>query len=165
MLALDKHATSYHDLLSLLFKAMEEEENKVLQSEKTTEAMFRAAKSGNIMVLKFIFNYNPNLFMEVNPQGQNLLHIAISNRQKSVFLLILQKGAYKNMLALHVDREGNNILHLAGKLAAEERFGSPIHQFLIHSEELWFRVDCIIHHVRYTILYIFPLPNLMSICF
>jgi len=108
MLALDKHATSYHDLLSLLFKAMEEEENKVLQSVKTTKAMFRAAKSGNIMVLKFIFNYNPNLFMEVNPQGQNLLHIAISNRQKGVFCLILHMGAYKNMLALHVDREGNS---------------------------------------------------------
>jgi len=53
----------------------------------------------------------------------------------------------------------------AEKLAAEERFGSPIHQFLIYSEELWFQVDCIIHCVRYTIIYIFPLPNLMSICF
>ncbi|XP_073224021.1 uncharacterized protein [Cicer arietinum] len=135
----NKHATGYRDFLRLFFNALEEEDTQVLQSEKAKEAMFSAAKSGNFMVLDYLFNYNPNLFLEVNSQGENLLQIAISNRQTSVFRLIFHKGAYRNILALHVDSKGNNILHLAGKLAAEGRFGSPINQFIIHSEELWFQ--------------------------
>lgn len=147
MLAFNKHATGYRDFLRLFFNALEEEDTQVLQSEKAKEAMFSAAKSGNFMVLDYLFNYNPNLFLEVNSQGENLLQIAISNRQTSVFRLIFHKGAYRNILALHVDSKGNNILHLAGKLAAEGRFGSPINQFIIHSEELWFQVHCIIPHL------------------
>lgn len=145
MPAFNKHAPGYCALLSWLFEAMEEEqEDEFLQYTYAKKAMFDAAKSGNTMILEFIFNYNPNLFMEVNSEGQNLLHVAILCRQASVYRLILSKGAYKNILTQRVDHEGNNALHLAGKLAANERFGSPIHQLLIPSEELWFKVhlDC-----------------------
>ena len=111
-----------------------------MQSIKTTKAMFDAAKSGNIIILDFIFDYNPNLFMKVNSKGQSILHIAILYRKGSVYRLIFKKGSYKNVLVQHIDHDRNNILHLAGMFAAEERFGSPTHQALICSEELWFKV-------------------------
>jgi hypothetical protein len=141
---LQKHASGYKDFLRSLFERIEEEEeDQLVQSIKTSKAMFEAAKSGNIIILDFIFNYNPNLFMEVNSKGQSILHIAILYRKGSVYRLIFKKGSYKNVLVQHIDHKGNNILHLAGKFTVEERFGSPTHQALICSEELWFKVHYI----------------------
>ncbi|XP_027367768.1 uncharacterized protein LOC113873709 [Abrus precatorius] len=135
-LPLCQNAPGYQDILSLLFEGMEEE---FLNSERTSEAMFDAAKSGNVMILEFIFKYNPALLTKVNSEGQSLLHIAILHRHVTVYRLIKSKGAYKNVMLQLVDYDGNNVLHLAGKLAAEGRFGSPMHQVLICSEELWFK--------------------------
>ena len=133
MLAFDHDALGYRDILSSFFKLMEEEEFP--NNARISKTMYDAAKSGNDMILEFIFRYNPNLFIKVNSKGQSLLHIAILYRQVNVYRLILSKGAYKDAIVQVVDYEGNNVLHLAGKLAAEERFGSPIHQVLICSEE------------------------------
>ena len=138
MLAFDQSAPGYRDILRSLFKLMEEEEFP--NSARMSKAMFDVAKSGNVMILKFILKCNPNLLLKVNSNGQSLLHSAILYRRVSVYRLILSKGAYKNAIMQLVDNEGNNVLHMAGKLAAEERFGSPIHQVLICSEELWFKV-------------------------
>ena len=138
MLAFDQSALGYGDILSSLFKFMEEEEFP--NSARTSKAMFDAAKSGNVMILKFLLKCNPNLLMKVNSNGQSLLHIAILYRQVSIYRLILSKGAYKNVIMPLVDHGGNNVLHMAGKLAAEERFGAPICEVLICSEELWFKV-------------------------
>ena len=135
---LDESTPGYRDILSSLFKLMEEEE--IPSSTRTSKAMFDAAKSGNVMILKFLLKCNPNLLLKVNSNGQSLLHIAILYRQVSIYKLILSKGAYKNAIMGLVDHEGNNVLHMAGKLAAEGRFGSPVHQVLVCSEELWFKV-------------------------
>ena len=142
MLAFDKDAPGYRGLLDSLFKLMVEEED-FPNSERMSKAMFDAAKSGNVKILEFILNYNPKLLTKMNSEGQTLLHIAILYRKVSVYLLIVSMGAYKNAIVQEVDHEGNNVLHLAGKLVAEGRFGS-INQVLILSEELWFKV-----HPRY----------------
>jgi len=40
-----------------------------------------------------------------------------------------------------VDFEGNNVLHLAGKMAQpEERFGLSTKYVLMRNEEIWFQV-------------------------
>lgn len=142
MLAFEKKAPRYKDLISLLFDGIEEEEDEFLQYKKTSKIMFDAAQVGNTLILEYIFSYDPNMFMEVNNEGQSILHIAILNRQESVYDLILSKGSYKNVLVQIVDRGGNNVLHLAGKLIASEgRLGSPqLHQDLICKEEKWFKV-------------------------
>ncbi|XP_061337472.1 uncharacterized protein LOC133284472 [Gastrolobium bilobum] len=124
----------YRDIISCLFKGMKDE---FLNSVRTSEAMFAAAKSGNAIILEYILKYNPILLMKVDSNGQSILHIAILYRHKSVYRLIMSKGAYKNVILQLVDCDGNNVLHLAGKLSAEERFGScPV---LICSEEMWFK--------------------------
>ena len=55
---LDESTSSYQDILSSLFKLMEEEE--IPSSIRTSKAMFDAAKSGNVMILKFLLKCNPN---------------------------------------------------------------------------------------------------------
>ncbi|KAL4358239.1 hypothetical protein AHAS_Ahas09G0266800 [Arachis hypogaea] len=125
----------YQEILNLLFKFMEEDFSN---SEGTSKAMFDAAKSGNILILKLILEYNPNLLTKINGDGQSLLHVAILYRQAAIYRIIRSNGAYKFANMLQVDKEGNNVLHMAAKLVPQVKFGSLINQASILSEELWF---------------------------
>ena len=115
MLAFDEGAPSYRDILSSLFKLMEEEEFP--NSARTSIAMFDAAKSGNIMILEFILKCNPNLLLKVDSSAKLTSHcnfiltsICIPTRppqkkSRSVYQLILSKGAYKNAIMQLVEHE------------------------------------------------------------
>ena len=117
------------------------EEEDPLNCVKSSRAMFDAAKSGNVMILELLFRCNPDLLMEVNSTRQSLLHIAILYRQETVYRLILGTGTSKNVMMQLVDFDGNNVLHLAGRLPPEGRFESTTRHVLMRSEELWFQVD------------------------
>ncbi|MED6198218.1 hypothetical protein PIB30_064047 [Stylosanthes scabra] len=127
--------TGYQHILSLLFKLMEED---FPNSEGTSKAMFDAAKSGNILILKLILEFNPNLLTQVNCEGQSLLHIAILYRQAAIYRLIRRNAAYESANMLQVDEEGNNVLHMAAKLVPEVKFVSLMNLASTLSEELWF---------------------------
>ncbi|MED6179825.1 hypothetical protein PIB30_004469 [Stylosanthes scabra] len=125
----------YQDVLSSLFNLTDEDFSN---PEGTSKAMFDAAKSGNILILKLILEFNPNLLTKVNCEGQSLLHIAILYRQAAIYRLIRCNGAYKFANMLQVDKKGNNVLHMAAKLVPQVKYGSLISQASILSEELWF---------------------------
>ncbi|KAK7332082.1 hypothetical protein VNO80_28829 [Phaseolus coccineus] len=135
-----KETIGPQDIVSWLFKGLEEE-NESLNNAQLSKAMFDAAKSGNIMVLEFLFKYYPYLLFEVDSREQrNLLHIAILYRQKTVYRLILNQGDSKNVMIQLVDFEDNNVLHLAGKMAQpEEKFGFSRKYVLMREEEIWFQ--------------------------
>ncbi|CAJ1961993.1 unnamed protein product [Sphenostylis stenocarpa] len=139
-LSLFKETIGHQDIVSSLFKGMEQEKES-LNNVQLSKAMFDAAKSGNIVILEFLFKYHPYLLFEVDSREQrNLLHIAILYRQETVYRLILNQGDSKNVMIQLVDFEGNNVLHLAGKLAQPEaRFGLPRTYVLMRKEEIWFK--------------------------
>ncbi|KAL9321080.1 hypothetical protein ACSQ67_012919 [Phaseolus vulgaris] len=138
--SLFKKVTGHQDIVSSLFKGMEKE-NESLNNAQLSNAMFAAAKSGNITILKFLFKHYPYLLFEVDSVEQrNLLHIAILYRQETVYKLILKQGDSKNVMIQLIDFEGNNVLHLAGKMAQpEERFGLSTKYVFMREEEIWFR--------------------------
>ncbi|XP_029130096.1 uncharacterized protein LOC114916796 isoform X2 [Cajanus cajan] len=134
-----KETVGHQDIINSLFKGMEEEK-EALNSEQLSKALFDAAKSGNIMILERLFMYHPDLLFEVDSTEQrSLLHIAILYRQETVYRLILSKGASKNVMMQLIDFEGNNVLHLAGKLAPEERFALSTNHVIMRCEEKWFK--------------------------
>jgi len=139
MVALSKEITDHRDLVSSMFKGIEEVKES-LNSVQLSKAMFDAAKSGNIMILEHLFEYQPDLLFEVDSEQRTLLHIAIIYRQQHIYRLILSKGDSKNVMTRLVDFEGNNVLHLAGKLAPEQSFGLSTDHVLMRREELWFQV-------------------------
>jgi len=113
----------------------------IINYAQLSKAMFDAAKSGNTNILKHLLEYHPHLLFEVNSSNQSLLHIAIIHRQKSVYKLILSKGTAKNVMTELVDSEGNNVLHLAGKMGQpKEKSKFSTHHVLMSSEERWFQV-------------------------
>ncbi|KAL2341009.1 hypothetical protein Fmac_008949 [Flemingia macrophylla] len=129
----------HQDIVSSLFKGMEEEK-EAFNSEQLSKALFDAAKSGNIMILECLFMYHPDLLFEVDSTEQrNLLHIAILYRQEALYRLILSKGASMNVMMQLIDFEGNNVLHLAGKLPPEERCALSTKHVIMRCEEKWFK--------------------------
>jgi len=163
MIAWSQEAIGDEDIVRSLFKGMEKEKES-LSYAKLSAAMFDAAKYGNIMILKFIFKYYPDLLFEVDSTKQrNLLHIAILHRQEAVYKLILKQGDFKNLMVQLVDFKGNNVLHLAAKLdEPEHKFGLSTNYVQMRTEETWFQVYMwhfsITDMFIYLIFFFLPIP-------
>ncbi|CAI9773342.1 unnamed protein product [Fraxinus pennsylvanica] len=94
----------------------------------------------NVEFLTLLTDSYPDLFWEVNKEYHSIFHVALINRQEKVFNLIYQIGAVRNLITLYKDQEGNNILHLAGKLAPPSRLKIVSGAALQMQRELqWFK--------------------------
>ena len=108
--------------------------------------LFDAAEFGNVEFLIILIRSYPNIIWITNDFHQSLFHIAVINRQQSVFNLIYEIGAVKKIILTYVDSYKQNILHLAGKLAPPSRLNLvPGAALQMQQELLWFKVGvCII---------------------
>ncbi|KAI3443539.1 hypothetical protein Pfo_000204 [Paulownia fortunei] len=76
-----------------------------------------ASSSGNSEIIEEILEPFPPAIWSRNRMGQNIFLLAVANRQENVFNLLYQMSEHKKLATQLRDVEGNNILHLAGKLA------------------------------------------------
>ncbi|CAJ1961999.1 unnamed protein product [Sphenostylis stenocarpa] len=130
---------AHQGIVCSVFNGMEREQETINHAQ-VSKAMFDAAESGNIRILKRLFKYHPDLLFEVNSSKQSLLHVAILHRQQSVYRLILSKGAAKSVLIQLADIEDNTVLHLAAKMTQpKEKSGLTAYYVLMRSEERWFQ--------------------------
>jgi len=144
--ALCEETVGYQNIVDSVYNGMEKEKETINYAQ-LSKAMFDAAKSGNTNILELLLECHPHLLFEVNSSNQSLLHIAILHRQKSVYKLILSKRAAKNVMTKLVDSEGNNVLHLAGKMGQpKENSEFSTHHVLMSSEERWFQVRIYLHY-------------------
>ncbi|XP_042021650.1 ankyrin repeat-containing protein At2g01680-like isoform X2 [Salvia splendens] len=66
---------------------------------------------------------------------------AVRRRYNRVFSLMLELGGTKDLVASYIDDDGNNILHLAGKLAPQNQLDNiPGAPWQMQREVLWFKV-------------------------
>ncbi|CAA2960300.1 Hypothetical predicted protein [Olea europaea subsp. europaea] len=83
-------------------------------------------------------------FVPYVPYAQNnnsIFHLAVTRLQEKVFCLIDHTGAIKDLLMIFRDKSGNNILHLATKLAPSSRLDSVSGVALQKQRELlWFKM-------------------------
>ncbi|XP_057985756.1 uncharacterized protein LOC110652274 isoform X2 [Hevea brasiliensis] len=80
-----------------------------------------AAELGIYEIMEEIMESFPHAIWFSDNENHNLFHIAVMNRQENVFNLLYQISDYKHRLLVSEDIFGNNILHLAGKLAPQHR--------------------------------------------
>ncbi|KAH6822113.1 hypothetical protein C2S53_020194, partial [Perilla frutescens var. hirtella] len=115
------------------------DEPTVLELMKNPSILHDAAKVGNVELITMVTLEYPNLIWKTDNNGYTIFHIAVIYRRENVFRLIHQIGARKHFVAISKDENGNNILHLAAKLA-------PLNARKISSESLmqrevkWFKV-------------------------
>ncbi|KAL0442318.1 UNVERIFIED_CONTAM: Ankyrin repeat-containing protein ITN1 [Sesamum latifolium] len=83
---------------------------------------------------------DPDLIWKIDGNKHYMFHTAVLHRQENVFSLIHQIGSMKELIAISLDNNCNNILHLAGKLAPPDRLkivsGAALQ---MQRELLWFK--------------------------
>ncbi|KAK3189935.1 hypothetical protein Dsin_029496 [Dipteronia sinensis] len=90
----------------------------IIKDEITKPSIFwfDAARLGNSGFLYALISSYPSLVHELDGDGRTIFHVAIYYNQIEVFRLINEIGDFnKEIIAAHVDRYANNILHLAAK--------------------------------------------------
>ena len=101
-----------------------------------------AARVGNVEFVRVLLHKNPKLLLMVDGSGKNIFHIAVENRQHSVFNLIYDmKLFHLDDLLYHFNEENISLLELAAKRADPghlDRVSGAV--FQMHQELLWFKV-------------------------
>ena len=110
-------------------------------SDHVKTFLFEAAKMGNAELLIIVIRSYPDLLWTIDGKCRSIFHIAVLHRQKTVFNLIYEIGAIKDMILTYVDDKNQNILHLAGQLAPPSQLNMVSGAaFQMQWEMLWFKV-------------------------
>ncbi|XP_016486409.1 uncharacterized protein LOC107806705 isoform X2 [Nicotiana tabacum] len=111
------------------------------------KAVLLAASSGIPEIIEEIVDCYPDAIWFVNSENHNLFHLAVINRHEKVFNFIYQLSLYKHLVTTDEDTSGNNILHMAGKLAPLGRLNLISGAALQMQRELqWFQeVEKFVH--------------------
>ncbi|CAI9773348.1 unnamed protein product [Fraxinus pennsylvanica] len=91
------------------------------------------AEIRNVEFLTLLIQSYPDLIWKLNSNRYSIFHIAVINRQEKVLSLIHHIGAVKDLITLYKDDKGNNILHLAGKLAPPNRLNIEVEKIVPYS--------------------------------
>ncbi|PWA95269.1 hypothetical protein CTI12_AA051640 [Artemisia annua] len=78
--------------------------------------LFLAAEVGNSVFIYEVIRLYPELLLEVNDTNQSIFHVAVSCRREDIFSLLYEVGSTKDRILTLEDKNGNNMLHLAGIL-------------------------------------------------
>ena len=104
----------------------------------------------------------PNIIWATDKDGRSLFHIAVINRQESVFNLLYETVAVKETILTYVMKGKNeNVMHLAGYLAPLNRLNIISRAALqMQRELLWFKVGVSMYYFSFLFLCMFTLTNL-----
>lgn len=82
---------------------------------KSTPLLIAAIK-GIMPIVEEMLKQHPQAVEHLNKKEQNILHLAIRNRQKEILNLIKNKPTLMSKLNERIDRNGNTILHHAADM-------------------------------------------------
>lgn len=107
-----------------------------------SQLLFDAAEVGNFDFLAQLIGSYPDLIWELDDNFRSIIHIAVLHRHATIFNLIHDLFLIKDIIVTYTDvNDGNNLLHLAAKLAPPNRLqlvsGAA---FQMKYELLWFKV-------------------------
>ncbi|KAL7089704.1 hypothetical protein ACP275_13G199900 [Erythranthe tilingii] len=118
----------------------EDVETTRVVTKNTTKLFFIAAESGNEEFLVELIRRYPDFLYKVNESKQSIFHIAVLHRYVKVFNLLYELRGAKDLMATYVDKDGNNMLHLAAKLAPQNQLNViPGAALQMQREVLWYK--------------------------
>ncbi|KAK9064275.1 hypothetical protein SSX86_015655 [Deinandra increscens subsp. villosa] len=103
-------------------------------------AILEATKQNAYKVVKIIVSEFPNAIWSINEDGHNIIQCAVINRSETVYNMLYQMSEHKNIYKTIKDPLGNNLLHLAARLAPDNKL-NPISgaALQIQFELQWFK--------------------------
>ncbi|KAL9147727.1 hypothetical protein ABFS82_13G190600 [Erythranthe guttata] len=118
----------------------EDVETTRVVTKNTTKLFFIAAESGNEEFLVELIRRYPDFLYKVNESKQSIFHIAVLHRYVQVFNLLYELRGAKDLMATYVDKDGNNMLHLAARLAPQNQLNLiPGAALQMQREVLWYK--------------------------
>ncbi|XP_023635283.1 ankyrin repeat-containing protein ITN1-like [Capsella rubella] len=127
------------DMWNLVIKKSDREVSDLLRSP--TRLLFDAASSGNVEFLVILIRSYPDLIWKVDGKNRSLFHVAALNRHESIFNIIYELGAIKDLIASYREKvTKNTLLHLVASLPSHDRLhivsGAALQ---MQREILWFK--------------------------
>ncbi|KAL8239948.1 hypothetical protein R6Q59_016515 [Mikania micrantha] len=111
-----------------------------ITSTAYNNAIFEATRQNAVEVVKEIVSQVPNIIWNSNEDGHNIIQHAVINCSENVYNLLYQISEHKNTYRTIRDRFGNNLLHLAARLAPEEKMNTISGAAFQFQQELqWFK--------------------------
>ncbi|KAI3709610.1 hypothetical protein L2E82_39376 [Cichorium intybus] len=102
--------------------------------------IIEAAKQNSFEVVKRIAYYFPNAILSANEDGHNVIQHVVIHRSEKVYNLY-KMGRHRTMFRTIKDSSGNNLLHLAARLAPSNKLNRTRGAALQIQRELkWFHV-------------------------
>ncbi|KAL6196184.1 hypothetical protein ACLB2K_031799 [Fragaria x ananassa] len=83
--------------------------------------IFDAAELGNYEFLAVLMSSYPELVWETDDKNRTIIHVAVLHRHASIFNLVHEIGSIKDVIVTYEDKEGNNIVHMAAKVAPQNQ--------------------------------------------
>ncbi|KAL0411389.1 UNVERIFIED_CONTAM: hypothetical protein Slati_3728600 [Sesamum latifolium] len=107
------------------------------------DAIMIAAELGiHEVVAEIVEIFPSSFFCRFAGSRQTILHVAVKNRSEHVYNLIYQMSDHKYLRAGQEDSNGNNVLHLAGKLAPSHKLNEISGAALQMRREIqWYKLD------------------------
>ncbi|KAL0352675.1 UNVERIFIED_CONTAM: hypothetical protein Sangu_0848800 [Sesamum angustifolium] len=106
----------------------------------TSKLFFVAAEAGNDEFLVELIRRYPDFLYKVNQSKHSIFHIAVLHRYVRVFNLMHELVGVKELIATYIDKDGNNMLHLAAKLSPQNQLNSiPGAALQMQREVLWYK--------------------------
>ncbi|PWA65617.1 Ankyrin repeat-containing protein [Artemisia annua] len=147
------HESEALKLLRGVLESIEErpkdEINTILRGPRTSQGpvigyssqvLFVAAELGNTNFIVELIRKFPDLVWKTNDDGLSIFHIAVSRRHLDIYNLLHELGSMKESIINLTDPEGNNMLHLVGKMADKNQFQDvPGAAFRMQRELLWYK--------------------------
>ncbi|XP_016493499.1 uncharacterized protein LOC107812838 isoform X7 [Nicotiana tabacum] len=137
-----KHNKKHYNALKLAECLCEKIES--LSHEEVVSIVSRplleAARYGSYELVEIIVRKFPSLVHFTDRSGKNIFHIAIEHRCENVFNLVYQMSQHRHQLMISIDSSRNTMLHLAGKLAPQNKLNLVSGPALHMQRELqWFK--------------------------
>ncbi|CAH1448937.1 unnamed protein product [Lactuca virosa] len=82
-----------------------------------TNPILEATRQNAFQVVEVIVFHFSNAFWSANQDGHNIIQYAVINRSEKVYNLLYQMSEHRNIYRTIRDSYGNNLLHLAARLA------------------------------------------------
>ncbi|CAI9293231.1 unnamed protein product [Lactuca saligna] len=114
----------HKDAMKLLWdvsKLIKEETHTSSYHHYYTKPILEATRQNAHEFVEEIVNWFPEAIWSANEDGHNIIQYAVINRSEKVYNLLYQMSEHRNIYRTIRDSHGNNLLHLAARLAPNNK--------------------------------------------
>uniref|UniRef100_A0A7N2L5W8 PGG domain-containing protein n=2 Tax=Quercus lobata TaxID=97700 RepID=A0A7N2L5W8_QUELO len=128
-----------NDLFTECLMAYKGDVEHLIETPEIPQALFDAARVGNVEFIIKLISFNFDILWTTD-NNKSIFHIAVEERHESIFNLLHELGSVGKIIVERTFENRSNILHLAARLAPQEKLNAISGAALqMQREFLWFK--------------------------